>query len=129
LSIDGAVIGSLPTAAASEDSDGDGAANFLEYSLDRDPTLADAEPLALDSFALNASATAAIFQYQRFSQVQGIDFVIQHKVNLTDSQWLPLADTVEMPIGSDGTLDLIEVQATLTGDTGFFRLSISESVE
>jgi len=129
LSIDGAATGSLPTAAAGEDSDGDGAANFLEYSLDRDPTLADAEPLALDSFALNANATAAIFQYQRFSQVQGIDFVIQHKVNLTDPEWLPLADTVEMPIGSDGTLDLIEVQAPTSAESGFFRLSLTESVD
>jgi|GEM_PF-3450991 len=126
VSIDGAATGDLPAADSDQDSDADGAINFLEYSLDRDPTADDDAPVTFDAFSLNAAATNATFQYSRFSRVQGISFEVQHTIDLANPDWQPISGASAMTIGSSGTLDLIEVQATISGDTGFFRLSITD---
>ena len=124
--IDGTSSGDLPSADSDQDSDADGAPNFLEYALGRDPTIDDASPLTLDDFRLNPGATQAIFQFQRFSAVQGITFELQYKSDLRDAEWLPLPISSESVIGTAGILDLIEVVAPFNGDTGFYRLSIRE---
>jgi lysophospholipase L1-like esterase len=126
LVVDGAASGDLPSAGSDEDSDADGALNFLEYALGRDPTVDDASPVTLDAFNLNATATQATFQFRRFSAVQGITFELQHKADLLDVEWLPLSISTESVVGTAGMLDTIEVLAPISGDSGFFRLSIRQ---
>lgn len=126
ITMDGAAGGDLPSADSNQDSDSDGAANFLEYALDRNPTVDDAAPIKFQSFEIYSGLAEATFQYQRYNAVQGINFDLQYKSELTDPQWTTLTGPFESVVGSTGTLDVIQVVAPLGGSSGFFRLSIDQ---
>jgi lysophospholipase L1-like esterase len=124
IAVDGADTGDFPSVNADQDSDNDQLPNFLEYALNRDPTVDNAVPVQLEAFSLNSAATQATFQYSRFSGVQGVTFELQYTEKLVNPDWQPLPTNSAWVIGTAAMMDTVEVLTPVSGDTGFFRLSI-----
>lgn len=124
IAIDGAASGYLPAFEGADDSDSDGADNFVEYALGRDPTSDDSTPITFDSFTVDASGNAAVFEYSRARVAQDVYFVIQHTVDLSNPDWQPVVASTESVVGMSGAMDTLEVRAPLTGGAEFFRLSL-----
>lgn len=87
ISMDGAAGGDLPVVASTDDSDSDGAPNFLEYALDLNPSVDDAIPLQVEDFQIETGLNLARLHYQRYRATQGIQFQVLYKQHLSDVQW------------------------------------------
>ncbi len=73
--------------ASTDDSDSDGAPNFLEYALDLNPSVDDAIPLQVEDFQIETGLNLARLHYQRYRATQGIQFQVLYKQHLSDVQW------------------------------------------
>lgn len=128
IAMNGAASGSLPEVGPSQDNEGDGLLNYLEYALGRNPALDDAsKPIQFETFSLEPVANNIVFSYARAREAQGVGFAIEYTSDMVNPNWQPLTSFTESVTGTSELIETIEVHTPFSDESGFFRLNIRYS--
>ena len=113
------------------DRDGDGFINEVEFAMDLNPLVSDAD---LWAFGLDDTQTYLVLPHRRSNLAVGFNWSLQSSNTLEGGSWTPLAvdnvdvflDTLNANVDGDGSASLLQYRVKLSSITGstFLRLHI-----
>jgi lysophospholipase L1-like esterase len=109
------------------DPDGDGWANWVEYSRGSDPHVAEASGAGLEAPAFSLDGTRFEASYVRSRGARQVEYVVESTADLADAgSWQADAGVTQSVVATDGALETVAVARALGSDPKrFFRLRLA----
>jgi hypothetical protein len=128
-----AELGDATASGANADFDKDGLANVLEYVFGTDPKVPGAGRAAFVDGVVTRGAPSLVklpdggwrlvFARRKVAELGGLTVIPQ--AGSTLSVWTPMTGTPVL-LGDDGEIEILGLDVPADGDTGYFRVSVTE---
>jgi hypothetical protein len=109
---------------ATDDPDGDGIVNLLEYACGMDPTMADAMPAGFEPTFTDVSANNISFEYTWNKSAVDVVYTVQSRTNLLAGSWQTATGLTETVVSDGGTNQTLQVDRVPVEPALFLRLKL-----